>query len=145
MLHRKPSLAFRTNFRLEWLYASSNKLTGPIHLSACRQQLNWAYPLLQPVHGENPYNLTNCPTLNRSRIDQNNLRGRIPFRFGNLKNFTYVDLSRNNLTEQLPLNLCNTPRLEHLNISYNLLQVCLPRNIWATPIVYKFIRQDFFL
>ncbi|KAL6890301.1 hypothetical protein ACP4OV_009064 [Aristida adscensionis] len=97
---------------LEWLYLSSNELTGQI-------------PSLLP-RNLNLFSNNLCMQLDFLDISRNKFSGQLPWWIGGLLELRFLRLSQNMFSGNIPNSITNLTHLHHLNLASNRLSGSLP-------------------
>ena len=121
---------------LQLLFASNNRLSGPIDLSICNSSNLFSLDLSNNMlFGQIPSCLTSSSdgrlaTLN---LRSNNLAGSIPANFSKCDSLQYLDLSYNQLEGIVPPSLAQCNHLEVLNLGNNRLNDTFPHWLGTLP------------
>ena len=115
---------------LTTLYLNGNQLTGPIPArlgNLNNLQLLWLYN--NKLSGAIPTELGSLPNLTWLNLGGNELSGPIPTKLGDLTNLTGLFLWRNQLTGEIPTELGSLTRLTWLDLSNNQLTGTIPNPV----------------
>lgn len=80
-----------------------------------------------------PTSLSECNSLVRIQVHNNQVCGTIPLGFGKLPKIRRLELANNDPTGSIPTDLASSPSLSFIDISGNLLQSTLPSTILSLP------------